>query len=184
MDGITKDKFKSLSFKEKLQWLLTYYGLTAAAFVVGLIVIVALGKTLFGERVEPDVRIICLDDHMSYDNADFIRSELAGLFEEEKEIELTSYLKSDPTNQQAFAVRLAADDIDLVIVTKDYFDSMDESGFIKEWKLIPKEGNYARATLSEEGQDSLLEDMYLVVPVNGLSQDETVMEPVISYFLE
>ncbi|MCF0187585.1 MAG: hypothetical protein HUJ98_13995 [Bacteroidaceae bacterium] len=184
MDGITKDKFKNLSLKEKLQWLLTYYGLTAAAFVVGIIVVVALATTVFGEKNEPDVRIICLDDHMSYDNADSIREELLGLFEGEMEIELTSYLKSDPTNQQAFAVRLAADNLDVVVVTKDYFDSMEESGFIKDWKLIPKDGNYARNTVFEEGAEGLLEDMYLVIPVNGLQQDEAVMTPIISYFLE
>ena len=181
-DDMTWEKLKSLGMKGRIKWFLGYYGLIVATVTAGLLILVYLLYSIFRSTPTPDLRIIVLDDHASFDNGCELKEGLSDRFD--GEVELTCYLKSDPTNMQAFLVRLTADDIDLLIVPSDFLATMQESDFVREYEKLPEKGNYARTTVTDEGADALAEDMFLVAPKNHEPKDQEIFEKAKGFLLE
>jgi len=93
-----------------------------------------LGKSFLEAGDKGDMRVIILDDGIS--------SELCQVFQEELstviagKTEMTSYYKSDPVHMQAFAVRLTADELDIVIAPEEEMRQMAGNGY-----LVPYDAN-------------------------------------------
>lgn len=180
-DDITGERLKSLGVKGRIKWFISYYGLIVATVAAGLMILGYLAFSIFRNTPQPDLRIIVLDDHASFDNGCEIKDGLAECFE--GEVEISCYLKSDPTNMQAFLVRLTADDIDLLVVPADFLATMQENDFVRAYAMLPSVGNYSRATVTDEGADALAEDMFLVEPNNHEPEHPDLAEAARDYLL-
>ena len=180
-DNMTRDKFHSLGIKARLKWLLDYYGIIAITVIAGAAIFGYLAYSIFWKSDTPELRIIVLDDHASYDDGCLMKDGLGELFD--YEVDLTCYLPSNQTNMQAFLVRLTADDIDFIIVNKEFLNTMFESDYVAEYELLPCEGHYANAVLTGEETNRLTEDMFLVVPVDHEPEDREIFEMARNYFL-
>lgn len=141
---MNKELWEKMSFSQKIQWLVQYYGLTVAAIVVTIIVIISLLVAFLNAGDKGDMRMIILDNGMS--------SELCGVFGEEigelisGEAEVSSYIKNDPTHMQVFSVRLQADDLDIVIAPKDDIQEMAKVGYLLPYDADGITAFYGRFT--------------------------------------
>ena len=122
------DKFKNLSLRGKLQWLLQYYGLTAAIAATAIIVGAVFLTSVFGPGENYALRVMILDDRSSADLCRVFGEELGEVLG--GACDVTAYLKSDPDQMQAFVVRLMADNLDIVIAPADETQQLLQSNFL------------------------------------------------------
>ena len=70
------EKFKQLSLKKKIQWLLQYYGLTALIAVLAIAVISIFLKSVFCPEPISDICVLILDESISYEDTDTITTSI------------------------------------------------------------------------------------------------------------
>lgn len=142
-DRMTKEKFKALPFLKKIQWVLQYYGVTMLVTVIAAAVAVVFFKAVFGPGEQYVLRVMALDDRLSVDQCRTFAQEL-----EEKlggECDVTSYLASDFSQMQAFAVRLTTDPLDLVIAPEEQMEQLIENGYVAAGLQLQEDSRYMQA---------------------------------------
>lgn len=174
---MNRQKFNSLSFKKKIEWLLQYYGVTALAVLAAILIIGYLIFSIFGPHPEPVLRVLILDDGVSFEDVEQLRGELEILLGDP--VELSAYMPSDPNQMQAFSVRLVGDKLDLVIAPQPQMDEMEKNGLILEKSRIPADGSYRQLTRPEAMEDAF--EMNIGITVN--KKNDVAIEKAMNYFL-
>lgn len=143
-DRMTKEKFKALPFLQKIQWVLQYYSVTMLVAVVAVGVAVVFFKSVFGPGEQYVLRVMALDDRLSVEQCQTFARQLG-----EKlggECDVTSYLESDISQMQAFAVRLTTDPLDLVIAPEEQMEQLIENGYVVAGLQLQDDSRYMQAT--------------------------------------
>ena len=143
-------KFKELSLGRKLQWIVQYYGVTIVIAAIALCVGIVMVRTFFGPAENYALRVMILDDHSSADLCRVFGAELGEVLG--GECDVTSYLKSDPDQMQAFAVRLMADNLDIVIAPADETQQLLQSNFLSGAMELAADSFYYQCTLGGPDQ--------------------------------
>ena len=146
---MNKEQWKQMSFRQKLEWLVQYYGVTAIVCVIAILVAFSLAKSFLSGNEKGDMRIIILDDCMPSETCYSFQKEISRIIEGEAEI--TSYAKSDPIHMQAFSIRLTADDLDIVIAPATEMLEMAGNGY-----LIPYEPGGITEFFSDYSEENQL----------------------------
>ena len=143
------DKFKSLNLREKLQWLLQYYGLSAAIAAAAIIVGAVFLTSVFGPEENYAIRVLILDDQQSADICRVFGEDLSPLLL--GECDITSYAQSNAYQLQAFVVRLTSDDLDLVIAPAEEMAQLMDNGYLKSSMELDMNSYYCAITGRTEG---------------------------------
>ena len=140
-----KEKFKSLSFKKKIEWLIQYYGLAAIAVLVTIGVIISLVKAIFFPAPPADICVLIYSDEV---NDQFV-VELEEIIEADtgKNIEVTKISPSSAYGNQALSARLTDENLDLVLAPITETDYMKESDFLTESTPIDGTEMYMDTTI-------------------------------------
>ena len=137
-------KFRELSLGGKLQWIVQYYGATIVIAAIALCVGIVMVRTFFGPEENYALRVMILDDHSSADLCRVFAAELGEVLD--GECDVTSYLKSDPDQMQAFVVRLMADNLDIVIAPADETQQLLQSNFLSSAMGLEADSFYYACT--------------------------------------
>ena len=169
------NKFKTMSIFQKTQWILQYYWLTIVVMVVVLFVGAIFVKSVFGTENEYAIRVMILDDYLSKETSNRLRSDLRIALD--GECDISSYMESDLDQKQAFTVRLLADELDIVIAPKKEMEELQQNGYLKRMEAIYQDSFYYSVTRDKEAQfDS---EMYVGETVK--SKNSSNVDAVISY---
>ena len=128
------EKFKQLSLKGKIQWLVQYYGVLACVVIVAIVVIVIFFKSVFFSEPISDICVLILDDGVTVEDTDLVREDLEQLTG--KSVEVVSYTAINPYGRDAFAVKLSSDQLDIVIAPSEETVQMMQTGYLKEEQKI------------------------------------------------
>lgn len=126
-----KEKFKTLSTKKKVEFIYDYYKLPIIAVLLGIIII---SYMVYSIATKQDT--YC---NITYYGSNAVSEELSTIKDTLNERLLSNDKKSsifiesifispdsnygdDPTSTQAFAVKLAANEIDILLINKNYFN--------------------------------------------------------------
>lgn len=139
-DRMDREKFKALSFWQKVQWVLQYYGPTMVVTALAAFVIVVFVKSVFGPGEEYALRVMILDDRQSTDLCQTYSRQLGELLG--GECDITSYAESALYEMQAFVVRLTSDELDLVIAPEEQMEQLMENGYLTDMTALPDDSFY------------------------------------------
>ncbi|MDO4475860.1 MAG: hypothetical protein Q4B59_03670 [Lachnospiraceae bacterium] len=150
-DRMTKEQFREMNLKAKLQWLLQYYGLTTLVVIIALLVIFNLVKTVLFPAPEPDGHMVLLTDEFVQENALAWQKELEQ--QTGKDILIEVFNVSDLYGQASFSAKMGVDQIDLVVVPENEKDMLLEAEAIeKATKLELTDLYMAVTTTAREGE--------------------------------
>ena len=133
-------KFRTLSLREKIQWIFQYYGLTIAVAAAAILVGAVFLSSVFGPGDGCVMRVMILDDHISSDSCRLFGEELGAILS--GECDISSYLESDPDQNSAFAIRLLADELDLIIAPEAQVESLLQSGYLVNAVELREDSTY------------------------------------------
>lgn len=128
------EKFKQLSLKKKIQWLLQYYGLTALIAVLAIAVISIFLKSVFCPEPISDICVLILDESISYEDTENIAGELEQITG--KSVDVVSYGKTDIYGKEAFAIKLTSDQLDIVLAPYEETMQMLEAGYLTDQQAL------------------------------------------------
>lgn len=131
---MNKEKFKELSFKQKLQWLVQYYGVVALISIIAILVVFNLVKSILFPDAGPDVCIMILSDEVYTEEAIEMQYNLSK--DLECVVDVSAYMISDPYGMQSFATRIMTDQVDIVVAPKDASDDMKNNSYITEYEEL------------------------------------------------
>ena len=144
-------KFKSLSLREKLQWIFQYYGLTIAVVAAALFVGGVFLYSVLGPGDGSVIHVLILDDHQSADVCRAFSEDLSALLG--GECDVTSYTESNANQMQAFVIRLMTDELDLIIAPKAQMDELLENEYLRSSTELPEGALYYTYTGGGSAQD-------------------------------
>ena len=125
---MNKELWKKMSFIQKIEWIIQYYGLTILFGIIAVVVSLSLGKAFLEAGDKGDMQIIILDNGMSSELCYALQKKMDDVID--GEAEMTSYAKASPMHMQAFSVRLTADDLDIVIAPEEEMLQMAGNGYL------------------------------------------------------
>lgn len=127
-DRMDREKFKALSFWQKVQWVLQYYGLAMVITALVVFVLVVFIKSVFGPGEEYALRVMILDDRQTTELCQTYSQQLGELLG--GACDITSYAESAQYEMQAFVVRLTSDELDLVIAPEEQMEQLMANGYL------------------------------------------------------
>ncbi len=152
---MNKEKFKQLSFFEKVQWLIQYYGVAIVVAVIAIIVaIFFLKSVIFPEKIPDAVVLIFSDDITPGEGLEYEQelSELTG-----EEVDVVSYMTTDVYSEASFAAKIGVDQIDLVLAPQNEMNVLKDGGRIADYTQIPGRELYmavpVTARINEHSQE-------------------------------
>ena len=137
---MNREKFKSLSLREKIQWIFQYYGLTMAVAAAAILVGAVFVSSVFGSGDHYAIRVMILDDRQSSDVCQVFSAELGALLS--GECDVTGYTESGAEQMQAYVVRLMTDDLDLIIAPAEVTDELLQYGFLRGAVTLSEDSRY------------------------------------------
>jgi len=144
-------KFKELTLKQKIVWLLQYYGIAAVVAVIAVVVLVIFIKSVFFSEPLSDVCVLILSDDISQDEAyslqDMIEAQTG------KTVQISAFSESDAYGKQAFSMKLTADELDIVVAPLEETKGMKESGYITCSRPIVEGKSYICKTIRTRDGD-------------------------------
>lgn len=126
-----KEKFKTLSTKKKVEFIYDYYKLPIIAVLLGIII---LSYTVYSIATKQDTycNITYYGSNAGSEELSTIKDTLnerilsdnkkSTIFIESIFVSPDSNYGDDPASTQAFAVKLAANEIDILLINKNYFN--------------------------------------------------------------
>ena len=148
---MTLEKFKELSLKKKIEWIIQYYGIWIVVGIVAIFVTVDFVRTVFFPAPISDICIAILSDDYSRDDVPTMEKEISALTGGSASIVI--YNESEAYGISAFTVKVMADQIDLIIAPKTQTDSMNESSYLSSCeKLDGTELYLSIPTKAREGE--------------------------------
>lgn len=146
------EKFKSMPLKNKIMWIVQYYGIAIIVGIIAIVVLFSFIDSVFFPDPIPDTNIIILSNSFDRDDIPKIEEEIA--LETEGTVSITAYSLSEVYGNGAFSIKLTADQIDLVICPEEEKNQMLESGYL------------------ESVEELDYEDLYLGVPIKARKGDK------------
>ena len=171
-------KFKSLSPREKIQWIFQYYGLTMAVVAAVIFVGAVFLSSVFGPGDNYAIRVMILDDRQSADICRVFGEELGVLLS--GECDITGYTESGAEQMQAYVVRLMTDDLDLVIAPAEVTDELLQNGFLRSAAALSKDSRYHAYT---DGGSDRADTVYCIGETTR-SRNADRVPAAIDYFTE
>ena len=169
-------KFRELSLGGKLQWIAQYYGVTIVIAALAVYMLVIVVQSVFGPAEDYALRIMILDDRQSADICRMMSAELSEALS--GECEVTSYLKRDDDQRQAFAVRLMTDHLDIVIAPVEQTQQLLQNSFLQSAMELGADAFYYE--LTGGGPASGNETLCLGVVASGRNADN--VPAAVDYF--
>ncbi len=150
-------KFKEMPTKKKIQWLVQYYGV---ATVVGIIVIATalyFIKSVFFAPPEADINVLILSDAIYGAGFENLEQD----FEAELGVDasFSLYGENDAYGRQAFAAKIGADRLEIVICPLEEVTLLSENGYLLSYGEIKGTSLYIGVPKSAKNSDKLLEGM-------------------------
>ena len=156
-------KFRELTPGARILWIAQYYGATIVIAAIALFVGIVMVRTFFGPEENYALRVMILDDRSSADLSRVFGEELGEVIG--GECEVTSYLKRDADQMQAFVVRLMADNLDIVIAPAGEAQQLLENGFLSGAMELAADSYYYMCTGGSPDQEGGA--LYLGVAASG-----------------
>lgn len=128
------NKFKALTWKQKLQWFIQYYGIVTVVVLISIYVIFVFVKSILAPAPISDICILVYSDEVQTDEVIKIQEALC-----EKTghtIEITNFMVSDVYGIQAFATKLTADQLDLIVAPLEQTEDMMNSNYLIGYEKI------------------------------------------------
>lgn len=168
------DKFKELSFKEKLQWIWDYYAVTIAVALVVVIVLVILVSSMLGLRGDQSaLNVVILDDRMNDEASEKMKEEWSSIVD--GNIEISFFSKHDVEQFQAFIVRVAVDGTDIVIAPYEEISEMAANGYIKDNYYLLSDDSFYSELLNIGDMFDKYDDVYLGEACRGANADNSAL---------
>lgn len=167
------EKFKSLSLKEKIDWIWEYYAVTIVVAIVGVVLCAFLLVSMLGIRKNQQVSlgILILDDRMNQESSERLKDELSNAIT--GNIEVSFYSKSNEEQFRAFVVRTAVDGPDLVIAPLSEIREMAENEYVNnDYVMLDNASFYAKALNLGSDYDKY-EDVYIGMAKRGSNPDNS-----------
>ena len=157
---MNKEKFRELSLKQKIEWLLHYYGVAFIIGVVVLFVAVVFVRSVFFPEPLSDVCVLALCDDVTSDDA----FALQRIIEEKtgKTSQVSAYDTNDMYGRQSFSAKLTADDLDVIVAPEEEMMGMVDSRYITCYEKLENKNLYI-GTSFEAREGQLLDDTYTIV---------------------
>lgn len=140
-----KEKFKTLSLKKKIEFIYDYYKLPIAFILLGIIIISYLlfsiatkqdtycNITYYGSSATPE-KLSNIEDSLNKNILS--NNKKSSIFIDSIFVNQNSNYGDDPTSTQAFAVKLAANEIDILLVNKNYFNYLANNNMLLDLNLL------------------------------------------------
>lgn len=168
------DKFKELSFKEKLQWIWDYYAVTIAVALVVVIVLVILVSSMLGLRGDQSaLNVVILDDRMNDEASEKMKEEWSSIVD--GNVEISFFSKHDVEQFQAFIVRVAVDGTDIVIAPYEEISEMAANGYIKDNYYLLSDDSFYSELLNIGDMFDKYDDVYLGEACRGANADNSAL---------
>lgn len=168
------DKFKELSFKEKLQWIWDYYAVTIAVALVVVIVLVILVSSMLGLRGNQSaLNVVILDDRMNDEASEKMKEEWSSIVD--GNVEISFFSKHDVEQFQAFIVRVAVDGTDIVIAPYEEISEMAANGYIKDNYYLLSDDSFYSELLNIGDMFDKYDDVYLGEACRGANADNSAL---------
>lgn len=157
---MNKDKFKELSLKQKIEWLVHYYGVAFIVGLVALIVAIVFIRSVFFPEPLSDICVLILSDDVTSDDAFALQS----IIEEKtgKTSQVSAYNTTDMYGRQSFSAKLTADELDIIVAPEEETMGMLDNKYLIRYEKVENKNLYIGTSFrAREGQ--LLEDTYIIV---------------------
>ena len=157
---MNKDKFKELSLKQKIEWLIHYYGVAFIVGLVALIVAIVFIRSVFFPEPLSDICVLILSDDVTSDDAFALQS----IIEEKtgKTSQVSAYNTTDMYGRQSFSAKLTADELDIIVAPEEETMGMLDNKYLIRYEKVGNKNLYIGTSFrAREGQ--LLEDTYIIV---------------------
>lgn len=157
---MNKDKFKELSLKQKIEWLIHYYGVAFIVGLVALIVAIVFVRSVFFPEPLSDICVLILSDDVTSDDAFALQS----IIEEKtgKTSQVSAYNTTDMYGRQSFSAKLTADELDIIVAPEEETMGMLDNKYLIRYEKVENKNLYIGTSFrAREGQ--LLEDTYIIV---------------------
>lgn len=128
------EKFKELSFIDKIKWIVDYFGVTIFFAIIGLVIIFKLVNSFVNPEPVADVVIFVYSDEVDAGDVSKYSEEIAKMYDIEPQVDL--YHPSDLYGQQALAAKVGADQIDIIITPLGEMELMSDNGYLKGYEQI------------------------------------------------
>ncbi len=128
------DKFKELSFIDKIKWIVDYFGVTIFFTVLALIIFIKLVNSFVNPDPVADVVVFMYTDELDTEDAIEYSEAIAKMYEIEPNVEI--YHPSDLYGQQALAAKVGNDQIDIIITPLGEMELMNENAYLKGYEQI------------------------------------------------
>ena len=141
-----KEKFKTLSTKKKVEFIYDYYKLPIIAVLLGIII---LSYTVYSIATKQDTycNITYYGSNADSEELSTIKDTLnekilsddkkSTIFIESIFVSPDSNYGDDPASTQAFAVKLAANEIDILLINKNYFNYFASQDMLLDLNSLP-----------------------------------------------
>lgn len=141
-----KEKFKTLSTKKKIEFIYDYYKLPIIAVLLGIIIISYMVYSI-ATKQDTYCNITYYGSNANSEELSTIKDTLnerilsddkkSSIFVDSIFVSPNSSYGDDPTSTQAFAVKLAANEIDILLLNKNYFDYFAAQGMLLNLNSLP-----------------------------------------------
>lgn len=128
------EKFKELSLKKKIEWVVHYYGIAIVVAIIAICVAANFLYSVFCPKPLSDICVLILSDDYTGDEIPFLEEEINAITGSSASVEI--YNVSDVYGSGAFSIKLNSDQVDIVISPKEQTDLMLESSYLEKYEQI------------------------------------------------
>lgn len=134
MDEMNLERFKALSFKQKIEWFFGYYGVTTLVIIVIAIVVAIFLKSVLFPAPPADVCIQIYSDEIDADTAEMLRLKI----EEESggSVELARFDVTNAYAGQYFTIKINDKFLDIVLAPEDYKNQMVQADLVDKCEKL------------------------------------------------
>lgn len=157
---MNKEKFRELSLKQKIEWLLHYYGVAFVVGIIALFVAVVFVRSVFFPEPLSDVCVLILSDDTTSDDAFALQS----IIEEKTGMtsQVSAYNTTDMYGRQSFSAKLTADELDIIVAPEEETLGMADNKYLTHYEKVGNKNLYIGTSYrAREGQ--LLDDTFTIV---------------------
>ena len=147
------EKFKQLTLKKKIEWIIQYYGIWIAVSIIAIAVTISFVHSVFFPKPICDMCVVILSDDYTRDDAPNMEKEISTLIDGSVSIQI--YNESELYGDSAFAVKVMSDQIDLIMAPKEKMDSMIQSSYILDYERLNSSGLYMASPVMARTGDKL-----------------------------
>lgn len=140
-----KEKFKKLSTKKKIEFIYDYYKLPIIFILLGIVIISYIVFSIVTKQ-DTYCNISYYGSNATYEELSTIKDTLnqnilsnnkkSSIFIDSTFVNHDSNYGDDPTSTQAFAVKLAANEMDILLLNKNFFNYLANNDMLLDLNLL------------------------------------------------